>query len=79
MSGNQSNIFEGALPNRIMIGMVDPDAFNGTYTKNPFNFKNYDITTMGLTVKGENLPGKPLQLKFGAESDYISGAVCIKT
>jgi hypothetical protein len=72
VSGNQPNIFQGALPNRIVIGMVDADAFNGTYTKNPFNFKNYDITTMGLTVNGENLPGKPLQLNFGAESNYIS-------
>ena len=72
MSGNQPNIFQGGLPNRIVIGMVDADAFNGTYTKNPFNFKNYDITIMGLTVNGENLPGKPLQLKFGAESNYIS-------
>ncbi|CAB4011115.1 uncharacterized protein F54H12.2-like [Paramuricea clavata] len=72
MSGNQPNIFQGGLPNRIVIGMVDADAFNGTYTKNPFNFKNYDITTMGLTVNGENLPGKPLQLKFGVDSNYIS-------
>ncbi|CAB4000450.1 uncharacterized protein F54H12.2-like [Paramuricea clavata] len=72
MSGNQPNIFQGGLPNRIVISMVDADAFNGTYTKNAFNFKNYDITTMGLTVNGENLPGKPLQLKFGADSNYIS-------
>ena len=72
MPGNQPNKFQGGLPNRIVIGMVDADAFNGTYTKNPFNFKNYDITTMGLTVNGENLPGKPLQLKFGADSNYIS-------
>ena len=72
MSGNQPNIFQGLLPNRIVIGMVDADAFNGTYTKNPFNFKNYDTTTMGLTVNGENLPGKPLQLKFGRENNYIS-------
>jgi hypothetical protein len=49
MSGKQPNMFQGGLPNRIVIGMVDADAFNGTYTKNPFNFKNYDITTMGLT------------------------------
>ena len=32
MSGNQPNIFQGILPNRIVIGMVDEDAFNGTYT-----------------------------------------------
>jgi hypothetical protein len=54
MSGNQPNIFQGALP--IRIGMVDADAFNGTYAKNPFNFKNYNITTMGLTVNRESLP-----------------------
>ncbi len=71
MSGNPPNIFQGALPNRIVIGMVDADAFNGTY-KNPFNFKNYDITIMALTVNEENLPGKPLQLKFGADSNCIS-------
>jgi hypothetical protein len=52
--------------------MVDADAFNGTYAKNPFNFKNYNITTMGLTVNGESLPGKPLQLRFDGGRDYIS-------
>ena len=30
MSGNQPNIFQGALPNRIVIGMVDADAFKLT-------------------------------------------------
>ena len=25
---------------------------------------------MDLTVNGENLPGKPLQLKVGADSNY---------
>ena len=72
MSGNQLNIFQGILPNRFVIGMVDADAFNGTYTKNSFNFKNCDTTTMDLTVNGENLQGKPLQLKFGRENNYIS-------
>jgi hypothetical protein len=31
MSGNQPNIFQCDLPNRIVIGMVDADAFNGTF------------------------------------------------
>jgi hypothetical protein len=60
MSGNQPNIFQGVYQIvSIVIGMVDRDAFNGTYT-------------MGLTVNRKNLPGKPLQLKFGADSNYIS-------
>ena len=73
-SGNQPNIFQGQLPDRIVIGMVDSTAFNGSFKKNPFNFKNYDMTYFGLTVNGEHLPSKPLQLKFGdAEgANYIS-------
>ena len=38
LSGNQANIFQGPLPIRVVIGMVDANAYNGTYAKNPFNF-----------------------------------------
>ena len=64
LSGNQANIFQDSLLVRVVIGMVDADAYNGTYTKNPFNFKNYNATFLGLTVNCGNLPGKPFQLKF---------------
>ena len=63
LSGNQVNIFQGPLPVRVVIGMVDTDTYNGTYTKNPFNFKNY-MTFLGLTVNGEHLPGKPFQTLY---------------
>ena len=43
-SGNQPNIFQGQLPDRIVIVMVDSIAFNGSFKTNPFNSKNYDIT-----------------------------------
>ena len=43
-SENQPNIFQGQLPDRIVIGMVDSTAFNGSFKNNPFNFKNYDMT-----------------------------------
>ncbi len=73
-SGNQPNIFQGQLPDRIVIGMVDSTAFNGSFKKYPFNFKNYDMTYLGLTVNGEHLPSKPLQMKFGDAqgANYIS-------
>ena len=64
-SGNQPNIFKGQLLNRIAIVMVDSTALNGSFQKIPFNFKNYDITYLGLTVNGEHFPSKPLQMNFG--------------
>ena len=52
--------------------MVDANAHNGTYTKNPFYFKNYNTTFLGLTVN--DLPGKPFQLEFAAAggTNYVS-------
>ena len=54
--------------------MVDADAYNGTYTKNPFNCKNYNTTFLGLTVNGEHLPRKLFQLKFAVAggTNYVS-------
>ena len=69
--GNQANIFQGPLPIRIVIGMVNADAYNGVYTKNLFNFKNYTTMFLGLTVNGEHLLGKPFQLKFLQEEQIM--------
>ena len=66
MSLNKDHIFLGQLPKRIVVGLVDNDAFNGTYTKNPFNFKNYGMTSFVLSVGGEQVPSKPLKLDFTA-------------
>ncbi|XP_030395331.1 uncharacterized protein F54H12.2-like [Gopherus evgoodei] len=45
---------------------VDNDAFSGSYTKNPFHFKHYDINFVALYVDGEQVPTKPLQPDFEA-------------
>ena len=42
----QESLFTGQLPVRMMIGMVDNDAFNGTHAKKTFNFKHFDITQL---------------------------------
>ena len=49
----QDNIFLGQLPSRIVIAMVDADAFAGTYAKNPFNFKHYNVNLVQLYADGE--------------------------
>ncbi|XP_053882755.1 uncharacterized protein F54H12.2-like [Malaclemys terrapin pileata] len=63
---NQENLFLGQLPKMLVLGFVDNDAFSGSYTKNPFHFKHYDINFVALYVDGEQIPTKPLQLDFKA-------------
>ena len=60
----KDNLFLGQMPKRLVIGCVDSDAYNGAFTKNPFNFKNYDINFVVLNVDGKQIPMKPLQPNF---------------
>ena len=72
---NPDNIFLGRIPKRIVLGLVDTEAFNGTYASNPFNFKHHNLTQVGVYVDGEQIPRKPLFLKFDAAGgqNYIAG------
>ena len=57
-------MFLGQVPSRLVLGIVDNDAFNGTYAKNPYNFKHYRLTQLTLQLDGQEQPVKPLQLNF---------------
>ncbi len=63
LSANQENLFLGQLPKRVIVGMVDNDAYNGSYVKNPYNFKHYQATSVALYMDGQQV-GKPLDLNF---------------
>lgn len=65
LSSNET-LFTGILPKRIVIGLVQSNACEGTYNKNPFNFKNYDLTYCSLLHDGKMIPQKPLQSKFSS-------------
>jgi hypothetical protein len=45
---------------------VDSDAFNGVYTKNPFNFKHFGVSSIAVTVNGEEIPFRPIPLHYNA-------------
>ncbi|XP_072046822.1 uncharacterized protein F54H12.2-like [Amphiura filiformis] len=65
MSYSKDNLFLGQLPQRIVIGLVDNDAYNGVLGKNCFNFKNMNLNYLSLTVDGMQLSAsKPLTPKY---------------
>ena len=69
-AGNPSlrkdNLYNGLVPKTIIFGMVDSVAFNGAYKKNPFNFQNFTTSFLAISVNGEEVPFKPLQLSYTA-------------
>ena len=58
------NAFLGDIPKRIAICMMDDNSYNGNYKKNLFNFQHYNLTQIGISVNGEEVPFKLLKLNF---------------
>lgn len=58
-----NNVSTGALPEFCIIAMVDTEAYNGSVTKNPFNFQTFNIQSFNVTVNGLEV-GAPRHLEF---------------
>ena len=55
------DIFQGYVPSKMVIGMVDSSAFSGDFSKNPLQFQHFDIDSLGFTVNGEPTPKEAFQ------------------
>src|SRR6266536_5161155 len=73
-SGNldivQESLFAGQLPTRVVIGCVENEAFNGSYIRNPFNFKHFDLSQIKLYLDGQQQTIKPLEPNY-ANHQYV--------
>ena len=67
---NLDDIYQGKIPNRLILGMVSADAYSGDLTKNPFNFKHYKSDFMCVYANGQSVPSKALQPKFSS-GNYV--------
>jgi len=71
LDSSQEQVFSGQIPTRIVIGCVDNDGFNGSFAKNPFNLKNYDLTQLKVYLDGQQQYVRPVEPSFG-NNQYIN-------
>ena len=55
----KEDIFQGEVPTQLVVGMVDTDAYHGSFSKNPFRFKPNNISRCGFTVDNRPVPHAP--------------------
>ena len=60
-SFKKDNIFLGQLPKRVVIAMVDGDAYAGNVEKNPYNFQHFDLNHLQMYIDGEPVRNRPLR------------------
>lgn len=53
---NLANIHNGILPSRVVVGFVDTEAYSGRFTKNPFNFQNFNVSLLRLKCASRSCP-----------------------
>lgn len=61
----EDHLFQGQLPKRVFIGLVTNEAFNGSFTTNPFFFQHFNLSKLDVSVDGHSVYGHPLEPSFG--------------
>jgi len=64
------NIFTDALPDRVIVGLVDDRDFAGAYGRNPFNFQKFNVKSIDLKRNGTSVPREGYKPDF-ANKQYM--------
>ena len=63
-SCQEDNLFVDKLPNKLVVGFVRAEAFNGSLALNPFNFEHLNLNFLSLYHQGQQIPSKGLRPDF---------------
>ena len=66
------DIFQGLVPTKMVIGMVDAEAKSGSFQRNPLQFQPFNIESVGFYVKGEPMPKRLLRFNID-NNQFIKG------
>jgi len=67
----------GNLPQQVYIGLVSAAAFNGNAKKSPFNFQHFKMTSISLTINGQDQVYKTIRYDFDNDK-YLEGLSTLK-
>ena len=72
-SWQQDNVFVGRVPDRVILGLLDSRAYNGSLTRYPFAFQKFQVTRVRQTKDGEEYPYKALELTGNSNAEDLLG------
>jgi hypothetical protein len=54
------DVYNGAIPDKIVIAVVSSKSYAGSYVMSPYEFKHYDVNFLAFYKNGKSIPGAPL-------------------
>ena len=67
---SEPNLYQGHLPTRLALGLVDTRALDGHWQKSPFNFQPFDVNEIDVKLNGKSVTTDPLKINLG-DNDYV--------
>ena len=59
-----SQVLADRIPSLLVLGLVDSDAYTGSYTKSPYNFEHFNLNYISLQVGSHSVPDRPMEPDF---------------
>ncbi|XP_074657125.1 uncharacterized protein F54H12.2-like [Tubulanus polymorphus] len=56
----KDSVFVGEIPKAIVLALVDDDALSGNIRKNPFDFRDFSLSYVGVSVDNNHVQNSPL-------------------
>jgi hypothetical protein len=57
----ETDIWNGRIPDRVILGMVHSRNYSGALTRNPFNFEKFGVKNIKQVIEGEEYPYELLE------------------
>ena len=73
---NEGNLFQGRISQRIVMGLLHPDALSGGYDRPRLTFQNFGVQTIKQLIKGEEYPYRTLELDHESNKKDMGGYFC---
>lgn len=67
---SQPGAIQGKKPRRLFFGVLDLEAFHGSYKKDPFNYKHFSAKEVSIRVDGERYPDEAMKMNY-ADGDVL--------
>lgn len=74
-SFSADDLYFGLTPSQLIVTLVSSDAYSGSLSKNPFNFKNFNCVYAGFFINGQSIPSTPFMPNYVARNyaeSYLS-------
>ncbi|XP_061170892.1 uncharacterized protein F54H12.2-like [Saccostrea echinata] len=72
---NVDDVFQGEIPQHLVVGFVSSKSYSGSYGTNPFNFQHFNCNFAAFYVDGKSVPSAPFEPNFTSDnfiSEYLS-------